>query len=245
MVNPRRPVSGRHWRAKRRPILVAAVVAGLLAISAIATATWSVGGLGTAVVRAGRLDLTGVRPDVQVMGQDVLVSWDQIRLLGRPLETHRTGGYRVLRYDAGGQSLEVRGGCAGTVTGSGGRGECVEHDVPEGTWEYAVTPVLGGWTGTEGTRTEITVHGAALTLARPANGSAIPERRPVIAGGAGTTPGDLPKVVVTISKGRVPDGVFRMMITTAVDGSWSARPVKKLPEGSTRLGHARPTRPTV
>jgi hypothetical protein len=231
MVNSRRPAFGRHRRATRRSILVAAGVAVVLGVSSVAFAAWTVGGLGTAVARTGTLDLIGARPAVQVTGQDLLVSWEQSRLIGRPLGSHRAGGYRVLRYDAGGHSLEVRGGCAGMVAGSGGSAECVEHGVPEGTWEYAVTPVLGGWTGTEGPHTEITVHGAALTVARPANSSATPERRPVFAGGAGTAPGDLPKVAVTISKGRVPDAAFRRLTTTAVDGSWSARPVKKLPEG--------------
>lgn len=54
MVNPRRPSGGRHLRANRRPILVAAGVVALLTISSVALAVWTASGRGTAVARTAR-----------------------------------------------------------------------------------------------------------------------------------------------------------------------------------------------
>ncbi|HET7516518.1 MAG TPA: hypothetical protein VFN05_02230, partial [Actinomycetes bacterium] len=43
----------------------------------------------------------------------------------------------------------------------------------EGTWRYAVTPVLGGWTGTEGPRTAVGIEAAAaVTVTSPEDGGA-------------------------------------------------------------------------
>jgi hypothetical protein len=240
MVYRRRPAGGRHLRATRRPVLVAVSVGGLLAVTGIACALWTVGGLGTAVARTGTFDLSGAAPAVRAAGRDVSISWEQSRLIGRRLGTYRAGGYQVHRYDASGHPQDVHTACSDTVAGPEATLRCVEHDVAEGTWKYAVTPVLGGWTGTEGPSSEVTVAGAALTVASPANGSAIHHRRPVLAGDASTARGDVRKVTVTLSKGRVPGTAIQRLTSTVVDGSWSVRPPSKLPEGvyTARVGQA-------
>jgi hypothetical protein len=253
MANPRRPAGGRHLRATRRLVLVAAGVAALLTVSSVAFAFWTVGGLGTAVARTGTFDLTGAEPAVRATGRDVWISWDQTRLIGRRLGNYRAGGYQVRRYDASEHPQEVRTACSDRVAGPQATLRCVEHDVPEGTWNYVVTPVLGGWTGTEGPPSEVTVAGAALTVAIPANASAIHHRRPVLAGSASTARGDLPKVTVTLSEGRVPGAAMQRLTATVVDGSWSVRPARKLPEGiytarakqAGRAGHLAWSRPST
>jgi hypothetical protein len=108
---------------------------------------------------------------------------------------------------------------------------CVDHGVPEGNWKYAVTPVLGGWTGTEGPRREVTVARPTVTVVSPAVGSATHDRRPVLAGSASAAGGDLPQVAVTISKGRLPGAAVRRLTAPVVDGKWSVRPARELPEG--------------
>jgi hypothetical protein len=184
------------------------------------------------VARTGTFDLTGAEPAVRATGRDVSISWDQSRLIGQRLGTYRAGGYQVRRYDASGRPREVRTACSDRVDGRKATLRCVEHDVPEGTWKYTVTPVLGGWTGTEGPRSQVTVASPTVAVTRPANGSAIPDRRPLLAGSASTARGDLPQVAVTISNGRAPGAALRRLTATVVDGSWSVRPAGTLPEGS-------------
>jgi Bacterial Ig-like domain/Chitobiase/beta-hexosaminidase C-terminal domain len=232
---------GTHW------------VAVLLAVTNIASARWTVGGLGTAEARTATFDLVAAEPTVRATGQDVLISWNQSRLIGRWLGNHRAGGYQVRRYDASGDPQQMRTACSGRLAGPQATLGCVEHDVPEGTWQYAVTPILGGWTGIEGPRREVTVDAAALTVASPANGSTTRDRRPTLAGTASATHADLPRVTVTLSKRRFPGRAVQRLTTTALHGLWSVRPTRKLPEGvytararqADRAGRATWSRPSI
>lgn len=55
-------------------------------------------------------------------------------------------GYRVRRYGAGGVGVDAGPACSGVVVTTA----CIEDGVPDGSWRYAVTPVLHAWSGHEG-----------------------------------------------------------------------------------------------
>ena len=83
----------------------------------------------------------GARPSATAGGSSVALDWDRSTLSnGDPV-----GGYRVARYDATtGAPQPVGGSCAGIVVAA----SCIEDDLAPGTWQYAVTPVLGThWSG--------------------------------------------------------------------------------------------------
>jgi hypothetical protein len=228
MVHLRRPAGGRHLRATRWPVLVAAGVAMLLAVSPVAFAHWTARGSGTAVARTGTLKLAGVRPAVRAAGREVSVSWEQSQLMGRLLGKYRSGGYRVRRYDTDGRPQQLSTACSGRIAGPGATLDCVEHSVPEGIWQYAVTPVLGGWTGTEGPRSDVAVSGAAVTIISPADGSATNNQRPTL---SGTAADNSPPIIVAISRGRSPGAAPQILTATVAGSSWSARPVRDFSEG--------------
>jgi hypothetical protein len=228
MVHLRAPAAGRHLRASRWWLLVAVGAALLPAIAPGAFAHWTVGGSGRAVARTGTLDFAGARPAVQATGQEVLVSWEQSQLRGRLLGSYRIGGYQVRRYDAGGRLQEMSTGCSGRIAGSGASLDCVEHNVPEGTWHYAITPILGGWTGMEGPHGVVTMSAAPVAVVNPTDGSVMSDQRPTL---SGTVAGDSPTTIAVTLEGQSP-GVAPQALTASIDGSsWSARPVKDLPEG--------------
>lgn len=79
-------------------------------------------------------------PTAALQDGSVQVAWSP------PGGDHAVTGYRVRRYGAGGAGVDAGPACAGLVTAT----TCIEADVPEGTWRYAVTPELHGWTGVEG-----------------------------------------------------------------------------------------------
>jgi hypothetical protein len=246
MFQTRRP-PGRHRAARRRSAVVAVAAAILLGFAAAATAMWTVHGADTASFRTGEFDLAGIRPTVRAAAQEVAVSWTQPVLGGGRLGAYGGGGYLVRRYDADGHAAKVGGTCAGRVAGTGATAGCREHEVPDGTWWYAVTPVLGTWTGTEGPRRAVTVQAAppSITVGRPAAGETTHDRRPVLAGSAGTAPGHLPNVTVTLSRGRAPGRFVSTIDARVADGRWTARPSRDLADGvytvrarqETRTGH--------
>ncbi|MBT8161147.1 MULTISPECIES: OmpL47-type beta-barrel domain-containing protein [Arthrobacter] len=88
----------------------------------------------------------GSTPAVSLNGTSATVSWAAV---ATPRGNAVTG-YTVARYSSstGGTKVAAGGGCAGTVTTL----RCTEQNVPDGTWYYAVTPVISLWTGTESTR---------------------------------------------------------------------------------------------
>jgi hypothetical protein len=229
MVHVQWPGGRRHRRAAWRPVLVVVGAAVLLAMSSVAFARWTINGVGAAVARTGPFDLVGTQPTAHATEQDVSVSWEQSRLIGRWLGNYRAGGYRVRRYDTTGRPQDTSTACSGRLAGREATVHCIEHGVPEGTWNYSVTPVLGGWTGAEGPRTAVTVKAATATLTSPADGSATLDRRPTL---RGTMANASVGITVTISRGRVLGSATQTLPATAAGRSWSAQPVGDLPEGA-------------
>ena len=103
---------------------------------------------------------TGKRPTITATGSTATVSWAPSTLTsGAPVT-----GYDVARYDVGGASQPVSAGCSGTISTL----TCTENDVPDGTWQYTVTPRIGLWVGTESPKSlETTVGTTKLVFTTP------------------------------------------------------------------------------
>lgn len=100
----------------------------------------------------------GNTPAASLSGTNVTVSWSAVTTTGG----HAVSGYTVARYSSpsGGTKVTAGGGCAATVSGL----SCIEQSVPDGTWYYAVTPIISLWTGTESARSA----GVAIDTTAPA-----------------------------------------------------------------------------
>lgn len=125
----------------------------------------------------------GPTPSARATQASVALAWTASTTAGG----RAVSGYTVRRYGAatGGAPVQATGGCAGVVT----TGSCTESAVPNGTWYYAVTPLLGNWSGAESARS-----GAALADASAPTVSASVSPTPNAAGYNSTTP-----VVVTLT----------------------------------------------
>jgi hypothetical protein len=141
------------------PFVLATVVAGS---AATAWAYWTTnaaagshGSAAASTVNQGATPSAGLT----AVGREVSVSWGGSTLSnGVPVT-----GYLVKRYPAGGGSGTISqiGTCAGTIAAT----SCLEDDVPHGTWQYTITPVVGSWRGAESVLSGVvTVAGAALTV---------------------------------------------------------------------------------
>ena len=88
----------------------------------------------------------GATPTVNAVGPAVTVSWAATTLANGQAVT----GYLVKRYDAGTLAPQtILSACTGTITAT----TCVESGVPNGSWEYTVTPVFAtNWQGVESER---------------------------------------------------------------------------------------------
>lgn len=144
----------------------------------------------------------GAQPAASAAKQDVTVSW--------PVSTTTGGaavsGYTVSRYSSlnGGTAVAATGSCAGVIAAL----SCTEASVPNGTWYYTVTPVLGNWSGAESARSVGTISdGVAPTV----NASVSPA--PNAAGYNNTSP-----VVVTLAAQDQPGGTGVASISYSVDG---------------------------
>ncbi len=156
----------------------AACAASALAVTSLAAAFWSgAGAAGSGSSSAGSLP-PGPRPVASAARTTIALTWSQLapRGLG-DLGAAPGGGYVVTRYAEGGGTPiapSPGSGCAGVVVGGGGSLSCSEADVPEGRWEYTVTPRLGGWFGAEGPRSpavhvDVTPPATAATVAPAPN----------------------------------------------------------------------------
>ena len=156
---------------RRRLLVVSAVVlvagglaSGLLAYFSGAASAGSAGGAAATSVAAGT-------PPTSVSsqpGRAVTISWEATALAnGLPVD-----GYLVTRYDANPPYAPqiTLAGCGGIVTAL----SCTETAVPFGSWQYAITPVIGAnWRGTESTKSgTVTIGAASLTLAQTTLGLA-------------------------------------------------------------------------
>ena len=144
-------------RPRRAPL--AGLVALLSILATVGVALWLGSGAGAAMTAAQTVS-PGNAPDVTAIGSSVSVSWSESTLLpgGQPVE-----GYIVARYDGGGATQTVGPGCDGVVVGL----QCTETSVPDGTWHYSVTPVVGQWRGAESATTSVIVAAPSLTTVTP------------------------------------------------------------------------------
>ena len=153
--------SARRRRPHRAATLVAAGLAGfVLASTATVSAAWSPGGSGRGY-SAGQSVNAGPQPSLAATGSSVTVSWTATTLSGGGT----VGTYTVQRYDTAGNPQTVGSNCSGTVTGL----SCTELNVPNGTWRYSVTPVVGAWKGAASTRSTISVPVPTVTSTSPSS----------------------------------------------------------------------------
>ncbi|MDQ0259207.1 hypothetical protein J2W20_001095 [Sinomonas atrocyanea] len=143
----------------------------------------------------------GSTPLVRARQASLAVAWTSSTTAGG----RAASGYTVRRYSAatGGTPVPATGGCAGVVT----TGSCTESAVPDGTWYYTVTPLLGKWSGAESTRS-----GAAIADATPPTVSASLSPTPNGAGYNNATP-----VVVTLAAQDNAGGSGIASVTYALD----------------------------
>jgi hypothetical protein len=130
-----------------------------------ASAWWSADGSGLGSGLAATMP-TADQPSASVAGQSVTVTWTQSSFQGSPLGSYAGGGYTLTRYAQGSASgATPNADCAPTISGATATLQCVEGDVPYGTWQYSATPVLGTFTGGEGPKsTTVSVAPAAPAL---------------------------------------------------------------------------------
>jgi hypothetical protein len=88
----------------------------------------------------------GHQPSGSATGSDITIGWSA----STTVAGHAVTGYTIARYSvaSGGTATAAGGGCAGTVASL----TCTEQSVGGGSWYYAVTPKLQGWTGAESAR---------------------------------------------------------------------------------------------
>jgi hypothetical protein len=156
---------------RRRLLVVSTVVlvagglaSGLLAYFSGAASAGSAGG-------AAATSLVPGTPPTSVSsqpGRAVTISWEATTLAnGQPVD-----GYLVTRYDANPPYAPqiTLAGCGGVVTAL----SCTETAVPFGSWQYAITPVIGAnWRGTESTKSgTVTIGAGNLTLGQSTLGLA-------------------------------------------------------------------------
>ncbi len=135
-----------------RATAVAVLLCSLLLVGRTdpAGAYWRAAGAGVGVGTVVGMP-TGATPTVSVSGRAVTVTWTQSTVLGSRLGTYALGGYLVRRGAEGAAATTVPAtACDGTQTGSAATATCTETGLLPGRWQYAVTPVLGSFTGTAG-----------------------------------------------------------------------------------------------
>lgn len=173
VVLPRRsavkPVSNRPTRssATRRRVVSVGVIAlaaslGFGVFMGLALAVFNNSNASAANSITADAMSPGSTPTVVVSGTQVTISWAQTKTVsGRAIQ-----GYTVVRYagPSGGAATAAANGCANTIVAL----TCTETGVPAGTWYYAVTPWLQGWSGAESSRTGVTIVGSAFNVSTAA-----------------------------------------------------------------------------
>jgi hypothetical protein len=151
---PRRPL-------RLRDTLVALIGLAVVGVGGFAWAVWTGSEARPYEFASADSVGSGIEPTVSPSGSTATVSWTVSTLSSGAAVT----GYDVARYDVGGVSQTVNAGCAGTISAS----TCTENDVPDGTWQYTVTPRIGLWLGTESPKsTQATVGTTKLVFTTPA-----------------------------------------------------------------------------
>ncbi|MGY3567876.1 OmpL47-type beta-barrel domain-containing protein [Sinomonas sp. RB5] len=147
--------------------------------------------------------LQGSTPSAQAAQANVTVAWTSSTTAGG----RAASGYSVRRYSAatGGTPVAATGGCAGILVAA----SCTEGSVPDGTWYYTVTPVLGNWAGPESSRSA-----AALADATAPTVSAAVSPTPNAAGYNSISP-----VAVTLTAQDNPGGSGVASVSYSLDGA--------------------------
>ena len=108
---------------------------------------------------AGQSLNAGPQPTLTATGSSVTVSWAATTLSGGGT----VSSYAVQRSDNAGHPQTVGSSCSGTITGL----SCTELNVPNGTWQYSVTPMVGAWKGAASARSIITLPAPTVTSTSP------------------------------------------------------------------------------
>lgn len=195
------------------------VVLGILLVSwggPAASAFWSSVSSNGAAAKADSV-AQGAKPTTSVSGANVTVGWAaSTTAAGRSVT-----GYSIARYASatGGTRVAATGACSGTLTVL----SCVEANVPDGGWYYAVTPLLASWQGSESVRSSgIAVDTQApsapsisvASYVNQANVSSFPV--------SGTAEADSTVTLTVTGAGAAP---LTQRITTNSSGSWTANPL--------------------
>jgi hypothetical protein len=216
--------------------LVSLTVMLLMAIGAsIGWAAWSAQSVGAATGRGYQLP-AGAVPTTSASTASVTLNWTQVTLAGSRIGTLPGGGYLVRRY-ANGTSTPITpgAGCAGLITGVGATISCTETAVPDGNWQYAVTPAVGSWRGVQSAKSAAIQTDATapiVTLTSPLNGAATNSATPGLSGTAGVAPGDLATITVKIYNGAGIAGTIAQTLTTTQSGGSWAVSAAALPQGT-------------
>jgi hypothetical protein len=152
----------------RKKLVVAFALVVVLASAALAA--WNASGSGGSVARAGAMP-AGNTPTASPTLGDVTVSWAASTMFnGDPVD-----GYVVKRYDtATSAPATILTSCTGVISGL----TCTENGVPDGAWQYTITPQKGNWLGAESGKSSsvvvVNVPAPELTSSTPASPSNSP-----------------------------------------------------------------------
>ena len=148
---------------RRRALVILGVVLGLLSMAGIAFASWAAVGSGSAYSKA-RILPSGNTPSTSVSGSNVTVTWSQVTFAGSNLGAVTGGGYIVKRYaTGGGGAITPNANCDSTIAGATALLSCIENGVPNGSWQYTVTPALNNWRGSESTKSSTVTVASDVT----------------------------------------------------------------------------------
>ncbi|WP_347108901.1 Ig-like domain-containing protein [Paenarthrobacter sp. S56] len=197
------------------------LVLGVLLVSwggPAASAFWSSVSSNGAAAKADAL-AQGSKPGTTVSGANVTVTWAASATTGGK----SVSGYSIARYDSatGGTRVAATGSCAGTLNAL----NCVESNVPAGTWFYTVTPKLALWQGPESARSAGTTP---ITDTTPPDAPTVTVTGIVNSGNVGNVPvGGTAEAnsTVTLTVSGTGAASFSQTITTSSSGSWTAVPV--------------------
>ncbi len=148
----------------RRALLMLLCLLGALAAAGPASARWDAGGGGAGNATVVTMP-TGATPAGSVSGRSVTVSWAQNDFVNGNLGA-AGGAYTITRYAEGGTTPVTPGtGCSSAITGTAATLSCTESSVPDGRWQYRITPFINSFTGTEGPPSPV----AVIAQAAPAS----------------------------------------------------------------------------
>ena len=208
---------------KRRVLVTAAVLTASLILTATpAFAAWVVKNItGSATVAAttmpGPSATLGAAPAPAANSTTVQVTFGTLSIKGTPLGSASLGGgYEVSRYSA-----PANGSALATTTCS--TSPCSITNVPDGSWYFAVTPVLMSWRGTTTPVRTRTVVDATPPSGLTITGVGAGGNSETLSGNAGTSSTDQTTVsVVVCPTGSFPCANPEVSATRSVtSGTWS------------------------